>query len=996
MKNIFKINLIVLSLCIFTTVQGQNDDIEFQSILKGTELTRLDSLLSMRDACSEHDTTYAEILYMIADEYLDMEKYEASLTSYLEAAELYSLYNDSISYADCIFSIALAHFYTHDYNNSIRYFLFALDIYRNYPIAEYYYPTISWLANVNEKVGNYTESYRYAKEYAEKVLNFYGKKSKEYARALNNLSISSGNIGKKIESLHLLEQALEITEQTIGKNTPDYIERALNLAMLYTEMGNYSSSIDLEKKLLLLSEIGANEALLMRCKSFMAVNYFQMGKYEDAIKLEEEVLDFRKQTLDPNDPEYATSLHNLAAMYVYIDIKKAIEYEEKALEIRKRVIGEKNITYWGSLNILSLIYKTSGDYEKAISISQDVVKGVKAYYGKNNEEYPSALSNLIESAFANYDYSIVCNALDEYISSSSNRIFSTFAQLGNKDRKAFWSLYEYDFLSKIPFYAYYTHQSDIIAAAYNTILVGKGLLLNTDIEMTKILKESNDPSIIKKYEWLQQQQILLTEEYGKSFDARDINTDSLERIIKKVEYELIDASKTYGDYTRNIKINWTDVQKHLSEKDVAIEFARIPIENDSIIYIAFVLQKNWKNPILVPLAEERQIVELTKKDCYSTDKLSILIWEPLSSYLNNMQNVYFSPSGELYNISIEYTPHWNENCLMLNKWNMYRLSSTRELAVVKEKDTLLKASIFGGIKYDADADILIADERKYGRNNRSMDFDDSFIADSLNLRSGVAYLPATKIEVEDIDKTLEKKKIHTTLRTDTLATEGAFKDLSGRRMNLLHIATHGFYWTERDVQKIDNLEFLKQSNKQKLSSEDKTLLRAGLLFAGANNALMGNPLPENVEDGILTAKEISQLDLRGLDMVVLSACQTGLGEIKGDGVFGLQRGFKKAGANSILMSLWKVDDEATQLLMTQFYQNLMAGKSKYESLREAQRHVRDFEREIEVKSDSRQSVSAHAKEQARKNERRTKQYRTIRPYQDPKYWAAFILLDGLD
>ena len=148
------------------------------------------------------------------------------------------------------------------------------------------------------------------------------------------------------------------------------------------------------------------------------------------------------------------------------------------------------------------------------------------------------------------------------------------------------------------------------------------------------------------------------------------------------------------------------------------------------------------------------------------------------------------------------------------------------------------------------------------------------------------------------------------------------------------------------------------------SSEDNSLTRSGLIMAGANHILEGEDLPDNVDDGILTAKEIADVDLRGLDLVVLSACQTGLGDIaQGEGVFGLQRGFKKAGANSILMSLWEVNDEATQILMTQFYRNLLSGHSKYKSLQFAQKYLREYDNG---------------------------------QYDAPEYWAAFILLDGID
>ena len=151
--------------------------------------------------------------------------------------------------------------------------------------------------------------------------------------------------------------------------------------------------------------------------------------------------------------------------------------------------------------------------------------------------------------------------------------------------------------------------------------------------------------------------------------------------------------------------------------------------------------------------------------------------------------------------------------------------------------------------------------------------------------------------------------------------------------------------------------------------EDKALTRSGLFMAGANNILSGDTIPEGVDDGILTAQEIAQMNLRGTDLVVLSACQTGMGEISGDGVFGLQRGFKKAGVNSLLMSLWDVDDDATQMLMTSFYRNLMAGQTKQQSLLNAQNTVRDFSGQINGKH---------------------------RDFSNPRYWAAFILLDALN
>ena len=147
--------------------------------------------------------------------------------------------------------------------------------------------------------------------------------------------------------------------------------------------------------------------------------------------------------------------------------------------------------------------------------------------------------------------------------------------------------------------------------------------------------------------------------------------------------------------------------------------------------------------------------------------------------------------------------------------------------------------------------------------------------------------------------------------------------------------------------------------------EDKALTRSVLFFAGANHALRSLNSPSDLDDGILTAQEISKLDLKGLDLVVLSACQTGLGDItQGEGVFGLQRGFKKAGAGTIIMSLWKVDDNATQMMMTQFYKNLCNGMDKHEALQMAQKSLREYKDE----------------------KGQTK-------YDQPLFWAGFIILD---
>jgi len=269
--------------------------------------------------------------------------------------------------------------------------------------------------------------------------------------------------------------------------------------------------------------------------------------------------------------------------------------------------------------------------------------------------------------------------------------------------------------------------------------------------------------------------------------------------------------------------------------------------------------------------------------------------------------------------------------------------------------------------YNVDMADMEAESQVYkqGGTSTNLAYNSRSIADSLQVRGameGTPYLKGTATEVNAIAHLVEKK-MNTSVFMGIKGNEESFKALSGKNVQVVHIATHGFYWTEEVIKDSESLPEL-NSDMPRRSAEDKALSRSGLLMAGADNAL-GGDISENVEDGLLTAQEIAQLDLGSLDLTVLSACETALGDVrKSEGVFGLQRGFKKAGAKSILMSLWKVDDEATCLLMTEFYKNWIAQKmTKHDALEAAK-----------------QTVRSHKE----------------KGWDDPKFWAAFILLDGLD
>lgn len=205
------------------------------------------------------------------------------------------------------------------------------------------------------------------------------------------------------------------------------------------------------------------------------------------------------------------------------------------------------------------------------------------------------------------------------------------------------------------------------------------------------------------------------------------------------------------------------------------------------------------------------------------------------------------------------------------------------------------------------------------------------------------YLPGTKEETEKIKLLFDKKNIPVILYTGEKAIEDAFKnECSKKSPSLILIATHGFFFPEpeKDYEKLSKSL---QTGMDKFTHFENPLLRSGLIFAGANRVWMGGKEIKGVEDGILTAQEVSNLDLTNTELVVLSACETGLGDIKsGEGVYGLQRAFKSAGAKAIIMTLWKVLDEETVELIERFYSNLIEkNMTNYEALSEAQQFMRN-------------------------------------------------------
>lgn len=587
-----------------------------------------------------------------------------------------------------------------------------------------------------------------------------------------------------------------------------------------------------------------------------------------------------------------------------------------------------------------------------LNSAANVLQDLNILYESSNDESKSA-SALVES-FKLWKEDVLIQMSLMTSDEKSQMVFDNFWQsrIGHYNRTAYWKSKKDNYDSKY------------LELSYDVQLLSKGLLLKSEIGLRDLILSKGDSAVINKFNRLTEIKGIL------SNPSDEINREALLKEYHQLERLLMKESELYGNYLHEFSYTFADIRSSLGKKDVAIEFVSFPIsvlEEDNAMYCALILKKGHKSPRMVPLFETKQLKAISTKRYYKGTSLSELIWAPLEGELKGVKNIYFSPDGELYNIAIESLPHYNGAGYMFEHWTFYRLSSTRELVKTKHKPYETKAVLYGGLHYDTDIvafkDQTHISEELYTTRGAELD--------SMRLRGTYGYLPGTLCEVERIDTLYSNTKNAATLYKGALGSETSFKRLDGQKITNLHIATHGFYWTESEVRNdrdLRELSFVEREDAPR-HVEDKAMTRSGLLFAGANHILSGQPVPDGCDDGILTAKEISTLDLRGLDLLVLSACQTGLGEIKGDGVYGLQRGFKMAGAQTIVMSLWKVDDDATQMLMTEFYKKYLSGQSKHEAFLAAQEVVRNFKGKIRGKD---------------KN------------FSDPKYWAGFVMLDAMD
>jgi CHAT domain-containing protein len=501
-------------------------------------------------------------------------------------------------------------------------------------------------------------------------------------------------------------------------------------------------------------------------------------------------------------------------------------------------------------------------------------------------------------------------------------------------------------------------------------LYRKGLQLKSLIETRKHIETSGDTSLIHSFHTMLALRKQADRLYTLPPEKRQDDPSKLEIKANEMEKELKKRSVEYSQSLDEAEITWKQVQEKLKPDEAVVEFASFGYYNkkwtDSTLYCALVLRKHDIAPRLFYLFEEKQLAEvlaITKKSSdasinnmyalfrgsallidsswYSGEKLYNLVWKPLDDYLSGIKTVNFACSGLLNSVSFAAIPDTTGK-LLSEKYALNQYSSARNLAFETIELPIADATIYGGIQYDLDTTLMIANAGKYSKSN---DFTLAYhSARSANTRGdGFDVLEGTREEANAINELFRENRISTHNFTVAAANEESFKAMAGKKSpSVIHLSTHGFYYPDIATQlKNANDLLFTGSDLNRFQYSPDPLLRSGIVLAGANRAWRGEPLPAGVEDGILTAKEVSQLNLNNTQLVVLSACQTGLGDVKGsEGVFGLQRAFKMAGVKYLIMSLWSVPDKETKEFMEKFYTHWLSGTPIRQAFQATQQEMR--------------------------------------------------------
>lgn len=781
----------------------------------------------------------------------------------------------------------------------------------------------------------------------------------DYLKALtmyaNTLIWKNEYAGAEVIYNTILKKYEEIEE----KNSIHCLEILHKKASLYEQLGNFQEAIVLLKqnhKIALKNNL-IEHSFYIENTIKLAKFYRNTNNFEQSLNYTNDVMKLTEKLYGKHNKYYIDALHNLGLINIFQ--KKYIEAEENLLSIRKysnnkySLVGESELML--HLGVLFQVQKQYQKAENAYFLSINHASSIT--YQK--EHQLKALSNISKIYIETKRYNEAQKRLLEIEKIESERIEKTFPILSENEKQIFYEQIKKELNLLNVLLVYHNENNDTLKSLiYNHQLNYKALLLHQSIKIKNQILSSNNEELIEKYEkWQKQKNILLKQKTGQNSSKEEQEIfDNLNKNTQLLEKELSLASSEFKKQETK-KVDWKNIQKKLEENEVAIEMIRCAYE-DSIFYYALMITPTSRNPDFILLSKGDKLetddfkylqncIQYQINDERSYQRYFKKIHKKIPS---NTKTIYFSPDGIYNKININTFLIPSSKKYLIDLFEIQLLTNTKELVEGKIEETNNDPIFFGRPTYDG----VPSKENEtrsitYSNNNIRNIFEEPSFSD----------LPGTEKEITIITNLLSQHQQTFVSYLKEDATESTLKKI--KNPSILHLATHGFFfsnnkndYSENNTRSFNTLhDLLKDLSLQ--TNHSNPMTRSGIILTGASTYLQNDSITYQ-EDGIFTAYEALSLKLDKTQLVVLSACETGLGDVvNGEGVYGLQRALKIAGTESILMSLWKVDDDATQKLMALFYENWLKTKNKREAFTLAQQELK-------------------------------------KEYPEPYFWGAFILI----
>ena len=798
--------------------------------------------------------------------------------------------------------------------------------------------------------GDYKEAEKWLNKCSAIRLKLLGKEHLDYLRSLyylGNVYYHMGDNYERAEQYYLEVKAIE--EYTVGVNSLEYAGILSALGMLYLRMGNYdiSENFFLEALHIIEQKQGKEHQSYGGTLNNLAIVYSARKNYEEAEKFYKANIEIIAKGLGKSSIGYAEGTMNLASIYIktgnYVDAEVLFLESKRIFELVPDF--SKIPSYMSCMEFLGELFYEMGKFDLSEHYHLIAKELREKELGKEHLSFQMSLANLSLTYWAKKDYVNAASYLTDAANMRRRLLFNASRHLSEKEVFSYTQLFEQELDQHYSFandhFAVLPH---FTTSCYNNTLFHKGFLLN----ISQRFRSQNiaNTQLPDKLKQIQNHRNQLSAEFAlPQAERNESKMKEVEAIVNTLEKELSRSVVGYGEVVRQVQ--WQEVQAALKPNEVALEFLHFnytnPKPTGKVLYAALLLKPNQPYPIFIPLFDEKALEALMPSpnrlgseyinQLYQNEATIRLIWAPLEKHLQGIKTVYYAPSGLLHRVNLGALST-GAHSILADRYNLVTLGSTRQLAVPTPlAPTQTTASLYGAIQYDMDSTAIRPVSLNKNANYRGLDFD---LVDS-TFRGGTwGFLKYSEKETTEIAAALQKVNIPNILHKGYAATEESFKTIGKQSPSprILHLSTHGYFFPDPKGQV--------ESGQPAYKLSDHPMIRSGLILAGANHAWQtGRPLGKR-EDGVLTAYEISQMNLSNTELVVLSACETGLGEIRGDeGVYGLQRAFKSAGAKTLVMSLWKVSDIQTQELMTLFYQNLLYKKqTAHQALLNAQQEMR--------------------------------------------------------